>query len=69
MITWTKEQVQNLRKACYAHRDDAFVEEKLMELNIHLNHYEKAFQAQVKSREWKEVERLASEMSGLVPAV
>ena len=60
---WTKEQIQALKRSACSHREDASIEEQLMELNIHINNHARATLIHTKNDEWKEVERIATAMS------
>jgi hypothetical protein len=61
--SWTKEQIQALKKSVYAHREDPSLEEQLFGLNIHLSNHARATLFHTKNDEWKVVERIASEIN------
>lgn len=60
--TWTKEKIQVLKRTACSHREDPIIEEKLSEMNRHLSIYERTTFIRDKATEWREVERIATEL-------
>lgn len=64
--TWSKEQIQALKRNLPVDTRVGEVEEKLAELNQHLSNHDRATFIRTKIEEWKEVERVASEIELMV---
>jgi len=64
--TWTPDQIRSLRKAAFSRMEDAYVEEQVSQLNRHLNKSETATSVSMKLQEWKEVERIATELNDVL---
>ena len=56
-----------MKKSLYSHREDPFFEEKITGMNRHLSNYEKATFVQKKIEAWKEVCKIADEISQMLP--
>jgi len=66
--SWTKEQIQALKRDACARRDDALIDEELIKLNLHLSNYDKATLITTKNAEWKVIEEIALELSSRLHA-
>ena len=63
---WNKEQIQALKSSVVWNGEDAVLEEKLLDLNRHLNRHAAATFVRAKIDEWKAVEAIATEIENLL---
>ena len=64
-MEWTIERIHRLAKMVFGNCSEESILQKLAEMHVHLNKYEKPFFHHDK-HEWAEVERLANEINELV---
>jgi len=64
--SWTKEQIQALKSSVARNGENAALEEKVLELNRHLNIHSSATFVRTKIEEWKIVEAIATELERML---
>ena len=64
--SWNKEQIQALKSSVAWNGENTALEEKVIELNRHLNNHSTATFIRTKIDEWKIVEAIATEIERML---